>query len=171
MKLLLDQNLSQKLIEQIADIFPERVPTFPLINHECEECLELQDAFAGKSWKEISSELLKEHFSDLSLFSPEAFHAFIPAYLFHSIENLDGDDLVTEFTAYALLPDKLVDKDEGHRNWWALRLSFFSDGQFNAILKYLDLVEATDEYFDRALLKRGRQRLLKLREESQNRSQ
>ncbi|MBK9163301.1 MAG: hypothetical protein IPM21_05210 [Acidobacteria bacterium] len=170
MELLIDQNLSRKLVEEIGDIFPEIVPRVPLINHKCEDCLELQNAFSCKSWKEISTELLRAHFANLPLFSPEAFHAFIPAYLVHSIENLDGDDCVSEFTAYAFLPDKVVDEDEGHRNWWVLKLSFFSDEQFNSILGYLDLVEATDEYFDRDLMKRGRQRLLKLREESQDQS-
>ncbi|MBX3294924.1 MAG: hypothetical protein KF762_04375 [Acidobacteria bacterium] len=170
MEFSLDQNLSRKLIGQIEDIFPERIPSLPLIHHDCEECFELQNAFAGKSWKEISSELLKENFSKLSLFSEEAFHAFIPAYLIHSIKSLDGDDFVSEFTAYAFLPDELVDEDEGHRNWWVLKLSFFTDEQFNSILGYLDLVEATDEYFDRDLMKRGRQGLLKLREESKDQS-
>lgn len=166
MKLLLDQNLSRRIIEQIEVAFPATVPTLPLINHECEECIELQSAFAGRSWKEVSPELIKKHFSNLSLFSPRAFHAFIPAYLTHSIKNFNDDDLVSEFTAYAFLPDKLASTDEGHANFWKLKLSLFTDEQFNIFLDYLDLVEANDQYFDRSLLERSRKRFMQLRVES-----
>lgn len=103
------QEFRERIIRAFADV---PAPESLLINHECDECLELQRAFLGKSWREISSELTRKHFSDLSLFSPQAFHAFIPAYLLHSVENLDADDSVSEFTAYALLPGKLADKDE-----------------------------------------------------------
>lgn len=93
-----------------------------------------------------------------------AFHALIPAYLLHSIENFDDDDMVSEFTAYAFLPEKLAIDDEGHRNWWMLKLSLFSDEQFALILEYLQFVERNDEYFDRALLARGKERLRRVRE-------
>jgi hypothetical protein len=146
------------------------VPDPPLINHECDECTELQHSFAGKSWRDISPELIKDHYSELSLFSASAFHAFIAAYLIYSVENFDTDDMVSEFTAYAFLPDKLAVEDEGHGNWWKLKLSYFSGEQFDVLLKYLNFVERSDEYFDRNLMKRGRERLLRLRRESIDRS-
>ena len=122
--------------------------------------------FKAKSWMDISPTLLKENYSNLSLFSPEAFHAFIPAYLIHSVENFDDDDMVSEFTAYAFLPDKLASSDEGHGNWWKLKLSLFTDEQFALLLAYLDLVEGNDEYFDRSLMRRCRERLIQFREEA-----
>lgn len=151
----------RKCIEQAFANVPAPEP--PLINHVCEECLELEKAFEGKSWQEVSPELVKEHFSDLSLFSPSAFHGFIAAYLIHSIENPDADDCVSEFAAYAFLPGKEALEDEECSDWWRSKLALFSEEQFSLIPKYLDLVEQTDEYFDRSLLKRGRERLISLR--------
>jgi hypothetical protein len=150
--------------ERIAQAFANvPAPRPPLINHVCEECLALQKSFEGKSWQDVASEIIKEHFSDLSLFSPEAFHGFVAAYLIHSVGNMDADDCVSEFAAYAFLPDKEAVGDEEHARWWRSKLTLFSDEQFSLILKYLDLVEQTDEHFDRSLLKRGRERLINLR--------
>ena len=155
----------KRIVTAFADV---PAPNALLINHQCEECLDLQAAFAGRSWRDIPSTLLKDNYSNLSLFSAEAFYAFIPAYLIHSVENWHGEDMVSEFTAYSLLPDKLADKDEGHGNWWKLKLSLFNDEQFALLLEYLDLVERTDEYFDRSLMKRGRERLIILRAAAKN---
>ncbi len=157
--------LKENIIRAFAGV---PAPETPLINHECEECFQLQEAFVGKSWNDVSSELIREHFSNLPLFSPQAFHAFIPAYLIYSVENFHNDDMVSEFAAYALLPDKLAIDDEGHGNWWKLKLSLFSDDQFVVLLEYFDLVARMDEYFDQTLMKRGRERLIKLRSESTN---
>jgi len=160
------QVTKEALCERIASAFDGvSTPKPPLINHECEECLELQASFLGKSWKEITPALLNEHYSNLSLFSAEAFHAFIPAYLKYSVENFESfdEDFVCEFTGYALLPDKLVNQDAGHKNWWIYKLSKFTNEQFQVLIDYLDLVRDSVFSFDRRLLARGEARLLKLR--------
>lgn len=166
---LIDPQFITEFRKQIVTAFADvPAPNALLINHQCDECLELQQAFEGLSWRDIPSALLKDNYSNLSLFSAEAFHAFIPAYLIHSVENWDGEDMVSEFTAYSLLPDDLADKDEGHGNWWKFKLSLFNDEQFALLLEYLGLVERTDEYFDHSLMKRGRERLIKLRDAVKN---
>jgi hypothetical protein len=153
-------------VERISDAFAAvPAPRPPLVNHECDECAELQADFLGKSWREIPPTLLTDRYSKLPLFSAEAFHAFIPAYLSHSVENFEefDGDLVCEFTAYALLPDKLVNQDQSHQNWWVYKLAQFTDEQFKVLVDYLDLVRDSEFSFDRKLLERGRARLLKLR--------
>lgn len=157
----------ERFKEDVSRAFSDvHAPERPLTDHECEECLSLQEGFAGKSWKEVSPELIRGHYSDLPLFSAGAFHAFIAAFLIYSLENFDDDNLVSEFTAYAFLPDKRAVEDEEHENWWKLKLSLFSDEQFELVLKYLDLVHEHDKYFDRALMARGKERLKELRRRS-----
>lgn len=163
-----DQARLNELRDKISKAFADvPAPKPPLIHHDCTDCLELQADFLGTIWKEVTPELLDKHFSDLSLFSAEAFHAYIPAYLKHSVENFDAD-MVSEFTAYAILPDKLVNEDKGHWLWWEVKLKLFSDEQFQVMLDYLDFIRDSDVSFDRVLLDRGKKRLIGLRKSSIN---
>ncbi len=67
-----------------------------LLNMSAKECFEVRKAFLNKDWKEITPKILQENYDKLPLFSPEAFHYFLPAYLIYLLENFVFED-VCEF--------------------------------------------------------------------------
>ena len=61
--------------------------------YHCAECLAVAKFFKGRSWQGNTVEELREHHTALALFTPEAFHYFLPAFMLASI---DGYDKFTE---------------------------------------------------------------------------
>lgn len=51
--------------------------------HDCLECDELRHFLEGKSWRDLDEEALWE--VELPLLTPEAYHAFLPAWLWHGL--------------------------------------------------------------------------------------
>lgn len=128
--------LKQKIIEVFDDVpFPALIAP-----HECDECFELEETFNGKDWRTIEPEILEGNFANLSLFSSEAFHYFLPAYLVYSLNNFN-DNLVCEFTIYALTPEEIQFVQYKFKN--------FNRKQLEVIYAFLDLVKAKkDDNFD-----------------------
>ena len=59
------------------------------------ECVDIQQAFVGKHWSELSQETLIKENSALSFLTPVAFRFYLPAYLF---------DLFAFFCRFGPLP-------------------------------------------------------------------
>jgi hypothetical protein len=135
-------------------------PTGSVIEHNCEECFALETTFANRKWQEIDLEVVEKNFSNLPLFSPEAFHYFLPAYLLHALEPAELNGSVMEFTIYALSPNKEIEHDPSRLKWWRRRFASFSSEQLQLIYDFFDLA-ATDEHFsiDKTLIERGKERL------------
>jgi len=105
-----------------------------IIEHDCDECRELQQAFSGLMWQQLGSTLVRENYDKLPLLSAEALHFYLPAFL---IESLGSDDDVWEYTFYELYRSRDERRDQ--------RWSKFSERQVEAILALLEykLIEAT----------------------------
>lgn len=120
-----------------------------IVGHKCYECETVRRDFSGKKWGEVSAEIVKRNYDKLPLFTPEAFHFYLPAYLTHAVEDLEGD--LAEFTFYQIdisLPE--------YRNWLSKRinkksheflidlkskkLALFNDDQFKVLLEFLDML-------------------------------
>lgn len=137
--------------EENNDVFIQKVlsafdgvpyPKGVIAPHECEECWELENTFENKNWKTIDDKIVEENFSNLSLFSSEAFNYFLPAYLTYSLKNFN-DNFVCEFTIYALTPNN------NGLDYWNYRFEKFTDEQMNVIYDFLSLVlEKSDDNFD-----------------------
>jgi hypothetical protein len=69
------------------------------------ECVEIQQAFAGKHWSELSQETLVRENSALSFLTPEAFRFYLPAYLSIVVREFEKTDILPEATVqYLTLP-------------------------------------------------------------------
>ncbi len=134
--------LKQKVLQAFANVpYPKGI----LAPHECEECLELRETFKDQNWKTIDQKIIEKNYGQLPLFSSEAFHCFLPAYLIYSLENFN-DNLICEFTIYALSPSKKDLKESF--DYWKERFQYFTDEQMEMIYQFLDLVnENKDSYF------------------------
>ena len=58
-----------------------------------------------KRWDEISTEFL-DYTCSPCLLAPEAYAAFVPAYLLHALDDLEArHSVVVELTVYSLCPE------------------------------------------------------------------
>jgi hypothetical protein len=101
--------------------FPPR-PFFGLISthDECDDGIHLRRELAGKSWDELSPEVIFHGSIGLPLLEPDALVAFLPAWLLRvaqSLRHSDVKDVAAEFTFYFLCPGS---EDEG---WDAVRIA------------------------------------------------
>jgi hypothetical protein len=109
-----------------------------IIQHACEECFFLRDAFAPYTASALPFNTIEGHFADLSLLSPAAFRHYLPAYLCRALDRPDSD--VFQFTLYHLSPEKLTDQ------YWIVRLASFSQPEKVAIRAFLEHIKQTDTY-------------------------
>jgi hypothetical protein len=61
----------------------------------------LYDALTGKAWTELSAQLITQQPDGYLLLTDDAFPAFLPAWLMHSLEPLNDDNEVREFVVYS----------------------------------------------------------------------
>lgn len=104
--------------------------------YHCGPCQEIADYFKGKTCEGHSVEDLRDHHTALSLFTPEAFHFFLPAFMLASIESYNNTDI---------LPDSIrfhFDFNLEHRDHFLVRLTNFSQEQREVIIEYLRFMEA-----------------------------
>lgn len=66
------------------------------------ECVDIQQAFAGKHWSELSQETLIRESSALAFLTPEAFRFYLPAYLSNVVREFDESDALPESSVYYL---------------------------------------------------------------------
>lgn len=139
------ENLKQKIIKAFEGVpFPQGI----IALHECEECREVRKTFANKNWKTIEPEILEENFGIIPLFSPEAFHFFLPAFLIYSLEHFSDNDTTCEYTIYAVTPSKET-AVKNAIDYWRRKFENFSPEQLNCIYTFLDFVKEDEnfEYF------------------------
>ncbi len=131
--------LKQKIIESFAAVpYPNGV----IAPHECDKCLDLRETFVNENWQTIDSKILEENYSKMPLFSSEAFHYFLPAFLIYSLDNFN-DNLVCQFTIYTLSSSEKEIKEsyDYWQKYWQSRFENFTLEQINLIHEFLNLVE------------------------------
>lgn len=127
-----------------------------ITNCDCWECLALRDTFAELDWKTIASETMDQNHV-LPLFSAEAFHCFLPAYLLHSLDCFYiGTDFLSS-TVYSLTPSK---EEPGQAEYWQDKFRFFTNNQTEIVFEFLDLVREEPEMYSlHVSIDRGKKRL------------
>ena len=102
-----------------------------LAPHVCEECDELASDFSALVATEVPVDVLEKHAYDLALFSADAKHYFLPAWLLHGLVN-DGPWLsdVSSSVIHAL-------EDDAHR--WDPSSPYSLD-QWSAVACWLEYV-------------------------------
>lgn len=104
--------------------------------YHCRPCQEISDFFKGKTWEGHAVEDLRDHHIALSLFTPEAFHYFLPAFMLASLESYDK---------ISLLPDAIrfdFEFNLDHRDYFLVRLTKFSAVQRKVIIEFLRNMES-----------------------------
>jgi hypothetical protein len=135
------ETLKHKIIDDFADVpYPKGV----IAPHNCEECREVTTVFANKNWKTIEPEILEDNFGVIPLFSPEAFHFFLPAFLIYSLEHfLEKYNTVCEFTIYAVSPNKETIE---RSNYWQQKYRHFNLEQMNSIYEFLVCIRKHENF-------------------------
>lgn len=145
---------NQELRDQIRLAFPATQFDGPITPCECAECTDLRKELRHKRWDEISAAFLDFTCSP-TLLTPEAFQAFLPAYLHRALDHLSGDSpddlgfdsVVVEFTVYCLCPSPPAKAQEAtvSRDDQVSRLleraRLMSPAQIQAIRAFLVLVQ------------------------------
>lgn len=70
--------------------FPQRLVSGVIAPHECEECLSLREHLAHRTWSEVSDEFAEQYCGSLPLLSPDAYNAYLPAWLWTALHRPDG---------------------------------------------------------------------------------
>ena len=103
--------------------------------YNCSECRRIAAYFKGKPGKGCTTEELKDYHVALSLFTPEAFHFFLPAFMLASMDVYEKGDVIPDAIRFHFESSQEM---QGH---FAVRMSKFSTAQRHAIIAYLVLME------------------------------
>lgn len=100
------------------------------------ESLEIELAFRGRKWQDLSFETVFKHRDSLPFFSPSAFRYYLPAYMCFSITNYSDSDTLPEYVVYQLSPPSNASQaDEWQR--FESNCSAFTKDQRKAIAVFL----------------------------------
>lgn len=103
--------------------------------YNCAECRRIAAFFKGKTWSGHTLEELRQHHVALSLFTPEAFQYFLPAFMLVSMAGYEKGDVIPDAIRFHF--DYSAEM-QGH---FAVRMSKFTMDQRYAIIDYLELME------------------------------
>jgi hypothetical protein len=103
--------------------------------YHCSECRRIAEFFKGKTWEGHTIEELRNYHVALSLFTPEAFHYFLPAFMLVSMVSYERGDVIPDAIRFHFEYSQEV---QGH---FPLRMSKLSEDQREAIIDYLVLME------------------------------
>ena len=101
--------------------------------HECPECRQIRDDLRGQSWQILAEAILERRCDSLPLFTPAAFHFFVPAYMLYSLIHPDSE--VAFFTCQGL-------GVAGFDSFYLQRFRLFSSQQKEAAIAFLEFFKS-----------------------------
>jgi len=138
---------AQRLRDQIREAFPATQFYGPITSCDCEECAHIREELRHKRWDEISPAFVDFTCSP-ALLTPEAFNAFLPAYLLRALDDLPEHCAVVEFTVYSLCPNQPEENGQDERrdyedgvNRLLQNARLMSPPQIQAIRGFLSFVQ------------------------------
>jgi len=99
--------------------------------YECRECRRIANFFKGRQWTGQTAEELRQYHVALSLFTPQAFRYFLPAFMLVSLDGYERGDVIPDAVRFVF---EYSEEVQGH---FAVRMSKFSLAQRHAIIDYL----------------------------------
>jgi hypothetical protein len=89
----------EKLRRQILATFPQTTPPLPenITSHPCEECEAVTEDFSGVRWWCADDELIDVNVDALPLFTPAAYHYYLPAFFLRALDEFDPHNQVLQF--------------------------------------------------------------------------
>ena len=97
----------------------------------CRECRRIAEYFKGRDWTGHTVEELRACHVALALFTPEAFHYFLPAFMLASLDTYEKGDLIPDAIRFHF---EYAEESKGH---FPVRMSKLSGEQRKAIIDYL----------------------------------
>lgn len=129
-------NLDDELRSAWASVSPP--PRSAITEHDCAECIEIQDFFAGKSWTELTEVAsLRYHHEALHLFAPSAYHYYLPAFIRATFADPQAADLIPD----AIVSTIRLEFGAASRG----RLELFSSTQRAVLARFLRALPSLDE--------------------------
>ena len=118
---------------ELLRAFPiEYPPDLRIVSHECDECSQLHDDFVQRTWASLTESAVNQHYTDLPLFTREAFRYFLPAHLRAACANPNAK--IAEFLLYQLGPSGIHTSE----------LSKYSSAQRALVVKFLDNLQRVE---------------------------
>lgn len=133
-----DKKTINSLKKMLVEVFPKDKPPNidEIIDHQCLECFGVRDTFGGFEWWKIEGNTIDVNFVKSSLFTPKAFHYYIPAYILRALDKFGKYEEVLEFLLYNFYPSDL----EGSEEYFVKRQELFSKQQKLFIVLLLNTV-------------------------------
>ncbi len=101
----------------------------------CAECRRIAAHFKGRDWTGHTVEDLRAVHVALSLFTPEAFHYFLPVFMLISLDHYEKGDQIPDAIRFHF---EYAEENQGH---FPVRMSKLSAPQRKAIIEYLVFLE------------------------------
>ncbi len=103
--------------------------------YHCSECARIAKFFKGRSSGGLTVEELCAQHVALSLFTPDAFHYYLPAFMLASLDGYQKGDVIPDAIRFHF------ECSHEMKSHFAVRLSRFSPEQRDAIIDYLVFME------------------------------
>src|SRR5208282_331171 len=88
--------LIQRIEEAFAGVVYPGDDNITRCPYNCSECGRVAAFFKGKTVRDLTNEELRAHHVALTLFTPEAFHFFLPAFMLVSMDRYEKGDLIPD---------------------------------------------------------------------------
>jgi hypothetical protein len=124
-------SLKQTIEEAFASVVYPGDNNITHCPYNCTECQRVAAYFKGKLWTGHSTEELRTQHVALTLFTPEAFQYFLPAFMLVSLDSYEKGDVIPDAIRFHF---EYSQEAQGH---FAVRMSKFSPAQRKAIIDYL----------------------------------
>jgi hypothetical protein len=129
-------SLKQTIAKAFADVPYPGDDNITRCPYHCAECGRIAEYFRGREWTGQTAEELRKYHVALSLFTPEAFHYFLPAFLLASLDSYEKGDVIPDSIRFHF---EYAHECQGH---FTVRMSKLSADQRKAIIAYLVHMEA-----------------------------
>lgn len=128
--------LKQNIEEAFAEVPYPGDNNITRCPYNCRECRRIAEYFKGKQWTGYPIEELRSNHVALSLFTPESFQYFLPAFMFASLNSYEKGDVIPDSIRFHF---EYSQEARGH---FAVRVSKFTASQRKVIIEYLLQMEA-----------------------------
>src|ERR1700758_4722913 len=128
--------LKRQIMEAFADVSYPGDGNITRCPYHCAECARIAEHFKGKQSSGYTAEELRPFHVALSLFTPEAFHYFLPAFMLASLDSYEKGDVIPDAIRFHF---EYAQEMKGH---FAVRMSKFTPAQRKVIIDYLFLMES-----------------------------
>ena len=128
-------SLKQAIEEAFADVPYPGDGNITRCPYNCTECTRVALYFKGKTQTGHTEQDLRVNHVALTLFTPEAFHYFLPAFMLLSLGTYEKGDVIPDAIRFHFEYSAEI---QGH---FALRMSKFTAAQRKVIIDYLITME------------------------------